>query len=482
MATWCASRRTMRRSDLAAGVALAIALGGCSLAPALKVPDVPTTAAYKEEAPWTPAKPADRLPRDAWWTLYGDAQLDALQARLLENSPDLAAALARYQQARAFTDQLRSGLYPTLAGSANMQRTRQSESRPLRVLGPTSPNDYDSRTLGLQADYEFDLWGRIRNQIASGSAAEQAAQADLESARLSLQAQLADNYFALRGLDQEVALFNETVTAYGKALDLTKSRHDGGLASGLDVSRAQTQLDTARAQAAQQVAQRAVLEHAIAALVGASPSQFTLEPRLAAIELPAIPVGVPSELLQRRPDIAAAQRRIMAANANIGVARAAYFPAITLSAAAGYQDSGSGSFFTAPNLFWSIGPSLVLALFDAGKRGAQVAQAQAVLEESGARYRSVVLGAFQQVEDNLALLHHYRAAAEAERSAVAAAQSSLDFATSRYRDGAASYLEVVTSQAAALQTQRDALDLDTRQRRASVQLIRALGGGWEDTR
>ena len=247
------------------------------------------------------------------------------------------------------------------------------------------------------------MWGRIRNQIASGSAAEQAAQADLESARLSLQAQLADNYFALRGLDQEVALFNETVTAYGKALDLTTSRHDGGLASGLDVSRAQTQLDTARSQSAQQVAQRAVLEHAIAALVGASPSQFTLEPRLAAVELPVIPVGVPSELLQRRPDIAAAQRRIMAANANIGVARAAYFPAITLSAAAGYQDSGSGSFIAAPNLFWSIGPSLVKPpLFDAGKRGAQVAQAQAVLEESAARYRSVVLGAFQQVEDRAA--------------------------------------------------------------------------------
>jgi NodT family efflux transporter outer membrane factor (OMF) lipoprotein len=457
-------------------------LGGCSLAPALKVPDVPIALSYKEEAPWTPAKPADELPRDAWWTLYGDAQLDALQARLLDNSPDLAAAFARYQQARAFTDQLRSGLYPTLTGSANVQRIRQSESRPLRVLGPSSPNEYSSRTLGAEADYEFDLWGRIRNQIASGSAAEQAAQADLESARLSLQAQLADNYISLRGLDREIALFDATVTAYGKALDLTNSRHDGGLASGLDVSRAQTQLDTARAQVAQQAAQRAVLEHAIAALVGESPSQFALAPRIAAIDLPAIPVGVPSVLLQRRPDIAAAQRRIMAANANVGVARAAYFPAITLSAVAGYQDSGSGSFIAAPNLFWSIGPSLVLALFDAGRRSAQVAQAKAVLEESGARYRSVVLGAFQEVEDNLALLNHYRIAAEAERSAVAAAQRSLDFATSRYRDGAASYLEVVTSQAAALQTQRDALDLDTRQRRASVQLIRALGGGWDADR
>ncbi len=472
----------MPRSDALVGAWAALALAGCSFAPRLTIPDVPMAASYKEEAPWTEAGPADALPREAWWTLYGDAELDTLQARLVAGSPDLAAALARYEQARAFTDQLRSGLYPTLAGNGNAQRIRQSERRPLRVLGPTSPNDYDSRTLGLEADYELDLWGRVRSQVASGKATEEAAYADLESARLSLQAELADSYIALRGLDREVALFNATVAAYGKALDLTNSRHDGGLASGLDVSRAQTQLDTARAQLAQQIAQRAVLEHAIAALVGESPSQFALAPRIAAINLPAIPAGMPSTLLQRRPDIAAAQRRIAAANANVGVARAAYFPAITLSAVAGYQDAGSGSLITAPNLFWSIGPSLVMTLFDAGRRDAQVAQARAVLDESGARYRGVVLGAFQQVEDNLALLNHYRTAAEAERSAVAAAQRSLDFATSRYRDGAASYLEVVTSQAAALQTQRDALDLDTRQRRASVQLVRALGGGWEATR
>jgi NodT family efflux transporter outer membrane factor (OMF) lipoprotein len=441
---------------------------------------VPLADSYKEVAPWTQARPADALPREAWWTLYGDAELDALQLRLIEGSPDLAAALARYDQARAFTDQLRSGLYPTIAGSANAQRIRQSEQRPLRVLGPTSPDEYGSRTLGLQADYEFDLWGRVRNQVAAGKAAEEAARADFESARLSLQALLADLYIALRGTDREIALFTETVAAYRRALELTQSRHDGGLAPGLDVSRAQTQLETARSQSAQESARRAVLEHAIAALVGESPSQFALAPRIAEINLPAIPTSVPSTLLQRRPDIAAAQRRIMAANANVGVARAAYFPAVTLSAAAGYQDSGSGSLLSAPNLFWAIGPSLVLALFDAGKRDAQVAQARAVLDENGARYRGVVLVAFQQVEDNLALLHHYRIAAEAESAAVASAQRSLAFATNRYRDGAASYLDVVISQASALQTQREALDLDTRQRRASVQLIRALGGGWED--
>jgi NodT family efflux transporter outer membrane factor (OMF) lipoprotein len=457
---------------------MAVALGGCSLAPRLEVPEVPAAAAYKEEAPWTRAEPADGLPRDAWWTLYGEAELDALQKRLVDHSPDLSAALARYEQARAVTDQLRSGLFPSLSGDASWQRNRQSEAKPLRVLGPLSPNIYGSRSIGVEADYELDLWGRIRNQVASGTASEQAAQADLESARLSLQAQLADSYIALRGFDREIALFDATVTAYGKALELTTTRHDGGIASGLDVARAQTQLETARAQVAQVHAQRDVLEHAIAALIGESPSAFAIEPRIGPIALPRVPAGVPSTLLQRRPDIAAAQRRIAAANANIGVARAAYFPAITLGGTAGYQSGASGSFITAPNLYWSVGPSLVLALFDAGKRRAQVAEAQAVLDEAGARYRGVVLAAFQQVEDNLALLRQYRIAAESEAAAVAAAQRSLDFATSRYRDGAANYLEVVTSQAAALQAERDALDLDTRSRRASVQLVRALGGGW----
>ncbi|MGZ5100710.1 MAG: efflux transporter outer membrane subunit [Usitatibacter sp.] len=471
----------MRRTEGAAAVVLAIALGGCSLAPRLEVPEVPAAAAYKEESPWTRAEPADELPRDAWWTLYGDAGLDALQKRLVDQSPDLAAALARYEQAKAVADELRSGLFPSLAGNASEQRLRQSEGKPLRVLGPTSPDVYGARSIGVEAGYELDLWGRIRNQVASGTASEQAAQADLESARLSLQAQLADSYIALRGLDREIALLDETVSAYGKALDLTTTRHDGGIASGLDVARAQTQLESTRAQVAQVRAQRDVLEHAIAALIGESPSAFTIEPRIEAIALPRVPAGVPSTLLQRRPDIAAAQRHIAAANANVGIARAAYFPAVTLGATAGYQSGASGSVITAPNLYWSVGPSLVLALFDAGKRRAQVAQAQAALDEAGARYRGVVLSAFQQVEDNLALLRQYREAAQAEEAAVASARRSLAFATSRYRDGAANYLEVVVSQVAALQAQRDELDLDTRERRASVQLIRALGGGWGRT-
>ena len=463
-----------RRATIA--FAAAMMLGGCSTAPKLTMPDVPVAATYKETAPWTPAQPADGLPRGNWWTMFGDADLNDLQTRLLQHSPDLAAALARYNQAKAFSDQLRSGLFPSLVLGANAQRDRQSNTRPLRGLA--QPNDYNSFTAGVEIDYEFDLWGRVRNEVNAGRAQAQAVAADLESARLSLQAQLADDYLVLRGLDRQLATLNETVKAYQSALELTQTRHDGGIASGLDVARAQTQLGTSRSLAAQTLAQRAVAEHAIAALIGESASEFSMPPRLDQIELPQVPAGVPATLLQRRPDIAAAQRRVVASNASVGVARAAFFPDVTLSATAGYQSAAAGNWISAPNVFWSIGPSLLFTLFDAGKREAQVAQAEAALDEAGSVYRGVVLTAFQQVEDGLALEHDYRDASIEEHSAVTAAERSLDFALTRYREGEVSYLEVVTSQTITLQTQLDSLSLDTLELRASVQLIRALGGGW----
>jgi NodT family efflux transporter outer membrane factor (OMF) lipoprotein len=468
----------MKPNSALAGAVLAtaVALGGCSMAPRLTIPDVPTAAVYKEAGPWMPAQPADALPRGEWWKPYGDADLNALQTHLIEHSPDLAAALARYNQAKAYSDQLRSGLFPSLVLGADTERDGLSNMRPLRPAN--SANNYNSFTAGVQADYELDLWGRIRNEVAAGRAQAQAYAADLESARLSLQAQLADDYIVLRGLDRQIALLDETVKAYEKALALTQARHDGGIAAGLDVARAQTQLDTSRSLAEQTLALRALSEHAIAALVGESASEFSLESRITHIAPPDIPVGVPSTLVQRRPDIAAAQRRIAASNANVGVARAAYFPAITLSATLGYQSTAAGNWITAPNAFWSIGPSLLSTLFDAGKRKAQVAQAQAALDESGSVYRGVVLTAFQQVEDSLALTHHYRIAAAEEHSAMTAAQRSLDLSLIQYREGATSYLDVVTSQTVSLQTELTALDLDTRELRASVQLIRALGGGW----
>jgi NodT family efflux transporter outer membrane factor (OMF) lipoprotein len=271
------------------------------------------------------------------------------------------------------------------------------------------------------------------------------------------------------------------VKAYQRALDLTEERHRGGIAPGVDVARAQTQLEMARSEAEQTLAQRALVEHSIAALVGESPSQFSIAPKIVDITLPAVPVDLPSTLLQRRPDIASAQRHMEAANANIGVARAAFFPSIGLNASGGYLSSQAGNWLTQPSGFWAIGPAALLTIFDGGKRNASVKQAHAVFDEASAKYRSTVLSAFTQVEDNLALLNHYRDASSAEKSAVAAAQRSLNFSLDRYREGAVNYLDVVTSQTAALQTQRDALSLDTRQLRASVALIRALGGGWEQT-
>ena len=468
----------MKANSAPARVVLAAAamLSGCALAPPLKIPAVPTAAAYKEAGPWIPAQPADGLSRGDWWKLYGDPDLNALQMRLIEHSPDLAAALSRYDQAKAVSDQMRSGLFPSLALGADTERDGLSNMRPLRPAN--SANNYNSFTVGVQANYELDLWGRIRNEVTAARAEAQAYQADLESARLSLQAQLADDYIVLRGLDQQIALLNETVSAYEKALALTEARHAGGIAAGLDVARAQTQLDTSRSLAEQTLALRAVSEHAIAALIGASASEFSIAPRVTPLTLPQVPVGVPSTLVQRRPDIAAAERRIAASNANVGVARAAFFPSVTLSAALGYQSTQAGNWITAPNTFWSIGPSLLFSLFDAGKRKAQVAQAQAALDESGSLYRAVVLSAFQQVEDSLALTHHYRIAATEEHAAVTAAQRSLDLSLTQYREGATSYLDVVTSQTVTLQSELTALDLDTRELRASVQLIRALGGGW----
>ena len=464
---------------LRCGAALIPLLSACSLAPALKVPVVPAGDAYKEIGPWTQARPADRLPRDSWWALYGNAEIDELEKKLIAGNPTLAAALANYAQARALADQARAGLFPTLGLSAGAERERESIHAPLR--GATTPTYFNSNTLGGSVSYELDLWGQIRNEVAAGEANAAAAAADLENARLSLIAQLVDDYVELRSLDRDSAIFEETVTAYARALQLTQQRHDAGIAPGLDVAQAQTQLNAARSQAAQTLAQRALMEHAIAALLGVSASTFSLTPAIVAIELPQIPSGVPSTLLERRPDIAAAQRRMIAANANIGVARAAYFPSLTLGAQGGFQSTGFANWLSAPSSFWAVGPNALLSVFDGGLRRAQVAQARAAFDASAANYRGTVVGAFQQVEDGLATLNHYHDASVDEKAAVAAAQRTLDFSLALYKQGAADYLTVVTSQTALLQTQLEALNLDTLQLTASVDLIRALGGGWGDT-
>jgi NodT family efflux transporter outer membrane factor (OMF) lipoprotein len=462
-----------------AGAAVTLLLGACSLTPSLKTPDIPTANAYKELGPWTQAQPADRLPRDSWWTLYDSAELDELQTRLIAGNPTLALAMANYAQARALSDQARAGLFPTLGLSAGVQRDRQSFNAPLR--GGTTPTYYNNNTVGGSVSYELDLWGQIRNEVAAGNANAAASAADLENARLSLIAQLLEDYIQLRSLDRVSTILEQAVTAYTRALSLTAQRHDAGIAPGLDVSQAQTQLNTARSQAGQTLAQRALMEHAIAALLGVSASTFSIKPEIVDITLPQVPTGVPTTLLQRRPDIAGAQRRMIAANANIGVARAAYFPTLTLGAQGGFQSAGYANLLSAPSAFWAVGPNVLLSVLDGGLRRAQVAQARAEFDASAANYRSTVVSAFQQVEDSLATLNHYHDAAVDEKAAVDAAQRTLNFSMALYVQGATDYLTVVTSQTALLQTQLQALNLDTLQLNASVDLIRALGGGWEDS-
>jgi len=464
---------------LCSGAALILLLSACSLAPPLKIPVVPAGDAYKEIGPWTQAQPADRLPRDSWWALYGNAELDGLEKRLIDGNPTLAAALANYAQARALADQARAGLFPTLGLNASAARNRESINAPLR--GPTTPTYFNTNTLGGSVSYELDLWGQIRNEVAAGEANAAASAADLENARLSLIAQLVQDYIQLRSLDRDSAIFDETVQNFTRALELTVQRHDAGIAPGLDVAQAQTQLNAARSQAAQTLAQRALMEHAIAALLGVSASTFSLKPEIVAIELPQTPSGVPSTLLERRPDIAGAQRRMIAANANIGVARAAYFPTLTLGAQGGFQSTAVSNWLSAPSSFWAIGPNALLSLFDGGLRRAQVAQARAEFDASAANYRGIVVSAFQQVEDSLATINHFHDASIEEKAAVDAAQRTLDFSMALYKQGATDYLTVVTSQTALLQTRLEALNLDTIQLTASVDLIRALGGGWEDS-
>jgi NodT family efflux transporter outer membrane factor (OMF) lipoprotein len=464
---------------LCCGAALILMLSACSLAPPLKTPVIPAADAYKEIGPWTQAQPADRLPRDSWWALYGNTELDDLEKRLIAGNPTLAAAFANYAQARAVADQARAGLFPTLGLNASAQRNRESVNAPLR--GPTTPTYFNSNTLGGSVSYELDLWGQIRNEVAAGEANAAASAADLENARLSLIAQLVQDYIQLRSLDRNSAILDETVKAYARALGLTQQRHDAGIAPGLDVAQAQTQLNAALSQAAQTLAQRALMEHAIAALLGVSASTFSINPEIVAIQLPQIPSGVPSTLLERRPDIAGAQRRMIAANANIGVARAAYFPTLTLGGQGGFQSTVASNWLSAPSSFWAIGPNALLSVFDGGLRRAQVAQARAEFDASAANYRGTVVGAFQQVEDSLASLNYFHDASVDEKAAVDAAQRTLDFSLALYKQGAADYLTVVTSQTALLQNQLEALTLDTLQLTASVNLILALGGGWEDS-
>jgi len=452
-----------------------LTLVGCDMAPDYQPPQMTVPDSYKEASPWQPAQPADMADRGEWWRVFGDSTLDALESQLQEGSPTLAIAVARYDQARALADQASAGLYPELDAGGSTTVNRQSAQRPLR--GNSQPNQYGVTQIGVQASYELDLWGAVRNRVAAGRDIAEAGASDLAAVQLSLSAELAADYLTLRGLDSDIRLLGDTVAAYRKAVDLTQALFQNAVASGLDVSRAETQLSLAQAQLSDNEARRALVEHAIAALLGKTPADLTIAPASPTVALPELPAGVPSRLLQRRPDIAAAERRVAAANARIGVAKAAFYPSLSLGLLGGEQSTGT-TLTGLPDSVWTLGPSVTLPLFTGGRLEAQEDSAYAAHQESGAAYRATVIRAFQEVEDNLALIKWLGTEATDIDAGVAQSHRTLSIAMKLYQEGAASYLEVVTAQTTYLQTKLTSIDLRTRRLQADVGLIRALGGSW----
>jgi len=452
-------------------------LGGCTVGPRYARPAAPAPPQYKELPPaWKAAQPNDQVAKGKWWEVFEDEQLNKIEEQINVSSQTLKAAQAQFEQARAIVRINRSNLYPSVTAGVNVTRSHQSTNRPNGRLSPAS--NYTDLQLPVDASYEADVWGRVRRAVEAARANAQASAADLESVSLSLHAELATDYFQVRALDAEEQLLNSTVSAYEKALRLTQNRYTGGIASQVDVAQAQTQLETTRAQAIDLGVQRAQFEHAIAVLIGQPASTFTLAVSPLANTPPVVPVGLPSELLERRPDVAGNERRMAAANAQIGIARAAYYPAITLSATGGFESTSIASWFNGPSGFIAGSASALVTAFDAGRRRAVTDEAQAAYDQSAANYQQTVLGAFQEVEDSLAALRLLEDEAKTQDAAVAAAEHSLALSTNRYKGGVATYLEVITAQSFALSDQRTAVEIAGRRMAASVSLIKALGGGW----
>lgn len=476
------------RCLLLSAFCLLLAVGACTPGPKYAKPTVPTPPAYKELTPgtsstpgpqseWKPSQPQDQLIRGNWWEIFNDPQLNALEARVDVSNQNLKVAEAQFRQAR---DQIRidrSRLFPTVSAGPSITGEQLSQNTP--NAGPLYGQTQGDFYLPFNLSYEVDAWGRIRRTIEASTANAQASAADLETARLSYHAELAADYFALRGLDAQKRLLDSTVVQYQKALDFNTNRYNGGLAAKVEVAQAATQLQTTQAQDIDVGVQRAQFEHAIATLVGAPASTFSIPPLPLDIPPPQIPVGVPSDLLQRRPDIAAAERRMAAANAEIGVAVTAYYPTLTLSAVAGFEGDSITNWFAWPSHLFAVGPTLLETLYDAGRRHAVTDQAWAAYDANVATYRQNVLNAFQQVEDNLAGLRILDQESAKQSQAVQSAELSLTLSTNRYKGGLVTYLEVITAQSAALSDEVTAVNILARQMNSAVFLIKALGGGWD---
>ena len=461
----------------AAGLLLALTAGAgaCAARTAALPPPAPQVpAAFRESADWQPGQPADQAVRGAWWEIFGDPQLNALEAPIDVSNDTLRGAQARFLQARAAIGVARASRFPQVTTTPQITTGHESGNR----TDATAHKRVSDFLLPGDVSYEADVWGRVRLGIEQARASAQASAADLEVVRLSLHAELALDYFELRGLDAERAILDNSVAAFQRALELTQNRFAGGIASQADVALAETELESTRAQAVDLGARRAALEHAIAVLTGRTPAAVQLPLSPLASPPPDIPMGLPSSLLERRPDVAAAERRISAAGAGVGIARTAFFPRLLLTAAAGFESRSLLSWLSGLSTFWSAGPAAAATIFDGGRRRAVTAQARAGYDETVAFYQETILRSLQEVEDSLATLRVLREEADIQASAVAAAERSLTLATNRYRGGVTSYLEVITAQNAALTNQRAAVSILSRRLEASVLLIKALGGGW----
>jgi NodT family efflux transporter outer membrane factor (OMF) lipoprotein len=483
MHTMISQRKTKTRMT-AATLACLVLFAGCSFAPKYAKPAVPTPVAFKELTPeqsketdgWKTAEPKDDMIRGQWWEIFHEPELNAFEGQVVVSNQTVAAALANFLAARAVVKQSRSQYFPTVSANPSVTRSRQSS-----LSSPPTSSTFTEYSLPFDASWELDFWGRIRNTVKANSLEAQATLADLENVRLTVQAEVAVDYFQLRVLDAQKQLLDATVLAYQESLKVTQAQYDAGLASGQDVAQAETQLNTTLAQDTDLGIQRALLEHAIAMLLGQPASSFSIATDPLVAKPVAIPFGLPSQLLERRPDVAAAERRVAEANAQIGVARAAYFPTITLSGSAGYQSTSVENLFSGPGLVWSVGASLAQTLFDAGLRKAVTEQARAKYQGTVANYRQTVLTAFQEVEDNLSTLRILSQELQQQNAAVESSQRYLTLADARYQSGLDIYLDVIAAQTALLSNQRTALNLRMQQLTASVQLIKALGGGWDDS-
>ena len=470
---------------------LATLLAGCKpVGPDYSRPGYQAPAAYKEigatavvpppnppGGSWQPATPSDGMLRGKWWEIYQDPQLNQLEDRIADNNPSLRQALETYLAARDQVSAVRANLFPTLSANVSASRDRVSANRPMA----SSVTDYSDFVIGGQASWEPDFWGRIRRTVEAARETAQADAADTANVDLSLHAELASDYFQLRGLDAQSKLLSATATDLENQLDLTQRRLAGGVATEVDVAQARTQLETVRAQLVDIGVARALFEHAIGTIANLDLSSFSIPQSPLDLALPKVPVGVPSQILERRPDIAAAERLTAAANAQIGIAVSAYYPTINLGGGGGFESANVGTWIQGPSSLWSLGAQAAELLFDAGQRHALTDQARHNYEAQSAGYRNTVLQAFNDVEDQLSSLRILEKESGAEEQAVASAQNSFNLSNQRYKGGVTSYLEVLTAEATLLDNQRTAIDLQTRQFVASVGLVRSLGGGWDVT-